>query len=485
MEEVKKSDEAKHGDQALKDREHTEASSEPVSNESTITQPEGGKPEPDYDTLEEEKISDPISPTLATNPEEIADSSKVVIDEQLSTEKKTQSSGESLLETPPVQPKDTVEPSTCEEEAIASSSEVGETATKSSALEEVTKTNEESVTSKEIESATENMEETPTVEQAMEVEEPAVPVPIATVSIQEQIAQEQQLETAAVQKITNNSLSLLSQYSGSSDSEAEETDNSKADDTKKRAHSSSSSSSDDSSDVELVKDTAISGNYRVRDDPILVSDAETMDTNAASSEDEEDDLARGPIRTAGEILPHELPPIEELTISVPEAECKPIGHVESIVSQIVLVQSVVGAELLNLDTVLFLERGQRALGKIFDVIGQVNRPIYCVLFNSNQEVLSKNITVGMEVYCAPRTEYTSFIILSDLMRLKGSDASWMNDNEVPAYHNPHQYRPRFPPRNQQYHQQMPHMQPPPQGGLYLPNPFAGQGPPRPPSTGPN
>uniref|UniRef100_A0A182SNR0 H/ACA ribonucleoprotein complex subunit n=1 Tax=Anopheles maculatus TaxID=74869 RepID=A0A182SNR0_9DIPT len=289
--------------------------------------------------------------------------------------------------------------------------------------------------------------------------------------------------------------------------------------------------------------------------------------------DENDDPVKGPIRTAGEILPHELPPIEELTITVPETECKPIGHIESIVAQIVLVQSVAGVELLNLDTVLFLERGKRALGKIFDVIGQVNRPIYCVLFNSNQEILTKNITTGMEVFCAPRTEYTSFIILSELMRTKGSDASWMHDNEIPSYmaehsddeeeraakrnrkkgtsnrqqpqtdgegsemgdeqqqqyfnprqpspstsrgpysrpppqggrqfnprypsgsswhHNynprynhPQQYRPRFGPRNQQHFQQIPHMQPPPQGGLILRNPFAGQGPPRPPPSGPN
>ncbi|XP_053679048.1 H/ACA ribonucleoprotein complex non-core subunit NAF1 [Anopheles nili] len=266
-------------------------------------------------------------------------------------------------------------------------------------------------------------------EQVMEVEEQTAAIAAVTVPVQEQIATEQQIESEAIKSIANSSLSMLSQYSGSSDSEADESDAGSVAATKEVASSSSS----DDSDVEISNDIPIGGGYRVQLDPVLVSDAETMDTNAASSEDEDDRIPTGPIRTAGEILPHELPHIEELTITVPETECKPIGHIDSIVAQIVLVQSVVGAELLNLDTVLFLERGKRALGKIFDVIGQVNQPIYCILFNSNQEVLSRNIELGAEVYCAPRTEYTSFIILSELMRTKGSDASWKNDNEIPAY----------------------------------------------------
>ncbi|XP_058128807.1 H/ACA ribonucleoprotein complex non-core subunit NAF1-like [Anopheles ziemanni] len=264
----------------------------------------------------------------------------------------------------------------------------------------------------------------------MEVEGPAENV-ASSVSIQDEIAEQQQLETEAVKNINKNSLSLLCQYSGSSESESEDTDGSKAVDNRKQS-SPSSSSSDESEDE--AADTGLSSSYRKCTDTILISDAETMDTNAVSSDDDDEDLQnQAPIRTKGEILVDELPPIEELTITVPETECKPIGLIDSIVAQIVLVQSIPGVELLNLETVLFLDRGKRPLGKIFDVIGQVNCPIYCVLFNTNQEVVSKNITVGMQVYCAPRTEHTSFIILSELMRYKGSDASWMNDNEPPPH----------------------------------------------------
>ncbi|XP_053659258.1 H/ACA ribonucleoprotein complex non-core subunit NAF1 [Anopheles marshallii] len=557
MEEKAKSPETTNGDRA----ENKELSQETsvLSTETTIVEKEGGKVNLDAEELMEENPIEPLPAPSGTNPvaNEISESSTV--EEKLIGIKEAQSAEESSAATV------VTETPTGSSEAI--DTEEAETVDN--------KKPEESSQTKSEEISRKDLEETGTMDitaepanQAMEVEEPVAPVPVTIVSIQEQVAADQKLEMEAVQKISSTSLSMLCQYSGSSDSEAEDTD---TPNVVEDAKVNSSSSSSDDSDVEIVKENPLTaGGYRVQDDPILVSDTETMDTNAASSEDENDEPVTGPIRTAGEILPHELPPIEELTITVPETECKPIGHIDSIVAQIVLVQSVPGIELLNLDTVLFLERGKRALGKIFDVIGQVNQPIYCVLFNSNQEILTKNITTGMEVFCAPRTEYTSFIILSELMRTKGSDASWMHDNEIPAYmaehsddeeeraakrnrkkstancqqsqndddegsemgeeqqqqhyhprqpspstsrghygrhppqggrqfnprypsgnswhHNynprfnhPQQYRPRFQQRNHQQFQQIPHMQPPPQGGMMLRNPFAGQGPPRPPS----
>ncbi|XP_050067137.1 H/ACA ribonucleoprotein complex non-core subunit NAF1 [Anopheles maculipalpis] len=588
MEELAKSDETKNGDQVQVKETKAEVSEVSSQSSSTIATEDGGKVNLDENKQMEAKPIE-LTPSAAdtnfpvdelskssTDGEKLNEKTEVECVKEASITTVKENASECTLKTDDKEPSSEIEgdeqcvresKETSLDQAVEESKEtvceISSTVVEASAQEEPTPT---------MDLATE-----PATNQAMEIEEPVETeqVPVAIVSIQEQIATEQKLETEAVQKISNSSLSMLCQYSGSSESEAEDTDASNVAENAKVVSASSSSSDD--SDVEVVKDsTMAAGGYRVRDDPILVSDAETMDTNAASSEDENDDPVKGPIRTAGEILPHELPPIEELTITVPETECKPIGHIDSIVAQIVLVQSVAGAELLNLDTVLFLERGKRALGKIFDVIGQVNQPIYCVLFNSNQEILTKNITTGMEVFCAPRTEYTSFIILSELMRTKGSDASWMHDNEIPAYlaehsddeeermakrnrkkgaanrqhpqtdgecsemgdepqqhqhfnprhpspstsrgpysrpppqgggrqfnprypsgtswhHNynprfnqPHQpYRPRFAPRNQQQFQQIPHMQPPPQGGLYLRNPFATQGPPRPPPSGSN
>lgn len=86
------------------------------------------------------------------------------------------------------------------------------------------------------------------------------------------------------------------------------------------------------------------------------------------------------------------------------------------VEQLVVVRPKPEKPTLNLDTVLFVERGQRALGKIFDVFGQVNEPHYCVRFNSSEHIQACDIKVGMNVYFCPNTEYTSLVFLHELMK---------------------------------------------------------------------
>ncbi|XP_058835581.1 H/ACA ribonucleoprotein complex non-core subunit NAF1 [Topomyia yanbarensis] len=255
-------------------------------------------------------------------------------------------------------------------------------------------------------------------------------------SYQEKVARERAVESHAVLQIANSSLSLLSQYI-SSDSDSNITD-SEEELQIKTTKTIKQESEDDSSEesVEILQNTS---NYRYQQTAIVVSDTETA-PNATDDESDgdlfssEDETAPPvPVIAKGETPIHELPPIEELHITVSEKQCKPIGYVQSIVAQIVIVQSHAGVELLNIDTVLFLEKGKRSLGKIFDVIGQVAAPMYCVLFNSRQEVLDRGIKVGAPVYCAPQTEHTQFIILSDLMKQRGSDASWFDDGEIPEY----------------------------------------------------
>lgn len=96
---------------------------------------------------------------------------------------------------------------------------------------------------------------------------------------------------------------------------------------------------------------------------------------------------------------------------------------------VVVVDSLPGSLPIDIDSVLFLEKGTKPLGHVFDVLGNVSSPMYCVRFNSNQQIREKAITVGSLVYVAPRTQYTSFVIVSELMKQKGCDASWKNDIE--------------------------------------------------------
>lgn len=168
-------------------------------------------------------------------------------------------------------------------------------------------------------------------------------------------------------------------------------------------------------------------------------------------DDVEDPKSKGPIRVEGEFTIDSLPPIEDLKISVPEDECVVLGKIMSIVDQLgkphslphsltvcadinpifiaVVVDSLPGSRPIDIDSVLFLEKGTKPLGHVFDVLGNISSPMYCVRFNSNKQIQEKGITVGSLVYVAPRTEHTSFVVVSDLMKDKGCDASWKNDIE--------------------------------------------------------
>lgn len=136
----------------------------------------------------------------------------------------------------------------------------------------------------------------------------------------------------------------------------------------------------------------------------------------------------------------DLPPIEDLKISVPEVLCDPLGKVAWMVEQLVVVKPEPKKPTLNLDTVLFIQRGGRALGRIFDVFGQVSEPHYCVRFNSSDHIKESDIKVGMTVYYCPNTEYTSLVFLHELLKMKGIDANadeppeFSDDEEERAYY---------------------------------------------------
>lgn len=98
----------------------------------------------------------------------------------------------------------------------------------------------------------------------------------------------------------------------------------------------------------------------------------------------------------------------------------------------VVVQSLPNIPAYDLDTVLFLDQGRRPLGHIYDVMGQVTSPHYVVRFNSKEEIDTMSITKDLPVYSAPNSEHTQYVFLKQLMKLRGSDASWKDDNEVPV-----------------------------------------------------
>lgn len=139
-----------------------------------------------------------------------------------------------------------------------------------------------------------------------------------------------------------------------------------------------------------------------------------------------------PIKTRDEVLLEELPAVEEVCITLPEeAELQPVGTVSSILQQLVIIQSLKDTPALNDGSILF-KSDKLAVGKVFEVFGPVSSPLYIMRFNSADQIINMGLTEGLTLYYAPAIkEYTEYILTQQLKLLKGSDASWKNDQEPP------------------------------------------------------
>lgn len=176
------------------------------------------------------------------------------------------------------------------------------------------------------------------------------------------------------------------------------------------------------------------------------SDSDSSSSSSSSSSSlsspsapvlEEDDDDEGfsqpaPIKTQDEVLLEELPAVEEVCVTLPEeAELQPLGTVSNIIQQLVIIQSLKDTPPLNESSIIF-KSDREAAGKVFEVFGPVSSPLYVLRFNSVDQIFSKGLKEGTTLYYAPAIkEYTGYILTQQLRLLKGSDASWKNDQEPP------------------------------------------------------
>ncbi|XP_054636289.1 H/ACA ribonucleoprotein complex non-core subunit NAF1 [Dunckerocampus dactyliophorus] len=151
------------------------------------------------------------------------------------------------------------------------------------------------------------------------------------------------------------------------------------------------------------------------------------------NDDDDEGINQPPVfKTKDELLLEDLPAVDELNMSLPDGvTLTPIGTVSSVIQQLAIIQSLKDTPPLTDDSIIF--RADRlALGKVFEVFGPVSSPLYVLRFNSPEELSSKGLTLGLTVYYAPdMEEYTGYILIQQLQLLKGSDASWKNDQEPP------------------------------------------------------
>jgi hypothetical protein len=137
-----------------------------------------------------------------------------------------------------------------------------------------------------------------------------------------QIIDTKQFIDAAIAK-QSNALSLLVQYSGSESDEDDDDDNQITDSIYRKPVESSSSSS--SSDSEEEKDVKVI-EKKIREP--VESDGDSDDEGANKKK------KREPLKVKGELTIDELPPIQDLQITVDERECVEIGVITTIVDQL-------------------------------------------------------------------------------------------------------------------------------------------------------
>ncbi|RLU18678.1 hypothetical protein DMN91_009035 [Ooceraea biroi] len=175
----------------------------------------------------------------------------------------------------------------------------------------------------------------------------------------------------------------------------------------------------DSSDVEDMEDTNENLNQPAVPSVQALNLQQQKKSNVANKQIQKSEL-------------DDLPPIEDLMINVDELLCDVFGKVFKIVEQVVIVQPIPGKPTLNLDSVLFLDKGQKTLGTILDVYGHISEPLYCVRFNSSEHIQKCNIEVDMTVYYCPNvTSYTTIFFAQELRQLKHSDT--IDENEAPVF----------------------------------------------------
>nr|XP_031360582.1 H/ACA ribonucleoprotein complex non-core subunit NAF1 [Lonchura striata domestica] len=168
------------------------------------------------------------------------------------------------------------------------------------------------------------------------------------------------------------------------------------------------------------------------------SSSTTLFSSSSSAVSDEDDHPNEKnnrsycLRTKDELPIDKLPPVEDLSIILPDnVELKLFGTVSSVIEQLVIIESLRGLPPVNEESIIFKEDRQ-AVGKIFEIFGPVSHPFYVIRFNNSEHIKEKGVNVQDSMYFAPSVEdFTQYIFAEKLKQEKGSDASWKNDQEPP------------------------------------------------------
>ncbi|ROT42175.1 NAF1-domain-containing protein [Sodiomyces alkalinus F11] len=232
-------------------------------------------------------------------------------------------------------------------------------------------------------------------------------------------------QSNAPQQATSQTQPGATQQNGEGEQREWETDSSPLE------SSSESSSSDSSSDDDDDDDDDDNGEGNEGYELLGVDETVRMLMEAASDDENEGGGGRGAnagqLRTKNE-LPPEVIPKPDVTIA-PETKIEPLGEVDQIVENILVVKAYTPGEYQVLDTGSVLCTEDRTVfGVVCETIGKVLQPMYTVMFTTAEEIAEAGLKTGTKVFYP--VNHASYVFTQPLRNLKGSDASNIHDEEV-------------------------------------------------------
>ncbi|XP_078659197.1 uncharacterized protein LOC144904251 [Branchiostoma floridae x Branchiostoma belcheri] len=172
------------------------------------------------------------------------------------------------------------------------------------------------------------------------------------------------------------------------------------------------------------------------------SEESESSSDSSDSEDEEEEEVKNdkvkqdqPSQAKEEVVTLVTPdvPVEEFPdIILPEdVQLKAIGKISSIIGQLVVVQAYPNTPALDAETLLF-NTDRQSIGVVNDTFGPVIQPCYSIQFSSAKKIEAVGLNLQHEIFFAPEVQdFTVYVFTQNLIKQKGSDASWKNDQEPP------------------------------------------------------
>ncbi|KAJ4972890.1 hypothetical protein NE237_006064 [Protea cynaroides] len=147
---------------------------------------------------------------------------------------------------------------------------------------------------------------------------------------------------------------------------------------------------------------------------------------AGDSDDEEEVVMKGPIKSKNEI--QILPPVPPVDVALePHHQTLPVGDISSIMGTNVIVEGLENHNPLNEGSILWITETRSLLGLVDEVFGPVKNPYYVVRYNSDKEVPA-GIHKGTPVSFVE--DFANHVLNEKNLYNKGYDASGENDEEV-------------------------------------------------------